>query len=467
MKHLKTFNEKMVLKNYDNYVKLVANAYKDAPDFEESEKYRWDILNKSNYTFFKRLISKVEVIFVTTNKALSGTTINILDRPYRVEFMVNEPYSSQKEMKNSFHDNGILYISMDYSEHPIFNVIDNIVFRTVHDYIVHILADVDFSGKGEIAAFNAHAKLAPNEAIPAIFTEVVGQASYFLTYGNFPKQKITVLKGFDYVNVGAVDGYDVVNKELVVVNKNESNHIKKFNELYDSEDAKKLKISHEELKKMVAMGYEHSFEPGKWHGKNSADLNIAIGNNTYNSNKFDKFGILDVLYKKILKSIPDLNKFKLVSDGFDNDKKFSFNREIILDVPNLDDNYSIKINLWFNYKFKDDDVFEDEKANTINLLFVPSITTTRTSIGLEEIGGIELNSANDISDDEVTRVFYKLDKALYGSPDKEDDELKRKFKVSRTGISIDELVKTLPEIKDKLGKFSIFIKGKYGIDILK
>lgn len=210
-----TFNEKMVLKNYDSYIKLVTKAYKEAPDFEQSEKYRWDILNKSNYTFFKRLVSKVEVIFVTTDKSLIDTKIEILGKNYKVEYMANEPYSSQKEMKEAYEKSGVLYISMDYSNHPVFSVIDNIVFRAVHDYIVHILADVDFSGKGEIAAFNAHAKLAPKEAIPAIFTEVCGQACYFITYGNFPKQKIAVLKGFDYTNVGAVEGYDIVNKELV------------------------------------------------------------------------------------------------------------------------------------------------------------------------------------------------------------------------------------------------------------
>jgi len=222
MKHLMTFNEKMALKNYDSYIKLVAKAYAEAPDFEESEKYRWDILNKSNYTFFKRLISKVEVIFITTDKSKDGDRIDILDKSYPVEFMAGDPYETQKEMRNEYMRDRRLYISMDYSEHPVFSVIDNIVFRTVHDYIVHILSDVDFSGKGEIAAFNAHAKLAPKESLPAIFTEVVGQAAAFLVYGEFPKQKITVLNGFDYKNLGGVDGYDIVNKELVV---HENKHI--------------------------------------------------------------------------------------------------------------------------------------------------------------------------------------------------------------------------------------------------
>jgi hypothetical protein len=46
---------------------------------------------------------------------------------------------------------------------------------------------------------------------------VVGQASYAIVKGGFPKQKIAILEGFDYVNLGAVDdeNYTIVNKVLV------------------------------------------------------------------------------------------------------------------------------------------------------------------------------------------------------------------------------------------------------------
>ena len=50
---------------------------------------------------------------------------------------------------------------------------------------------------------------------PALFTEVVGQASYYLHRGNFPEQKIAFLPGFDYFNLGKVEGYNIINKELV------------------------------------------------------------------------------------------------------------------------------------------------------------------------------------------------------------------------------------------------------------
>jgi hypothetical protein len=101
--------------------------------------------------------------------------------------------------------------------HPIFSLIDNIVFRTVHDYIVHILGGKQFGAQGEIASYNLHAKMVPPDAIPAIFTEVVGQACVAVTTGSFPSiQKIAVLKGFDFINVGKVDdtNYEIKDKTL-------------------------------------------------------------------------------------------------------------------------------------------------------------------------------------------------------------------------------------------------------------
>ena len=55
----------------------------------------------------------------------------------------------------------------------------------------------------------------PPKSYPALFTEVVGQACSFIVNGQFPEQKIALLPGFDYEKVGVVEGYDIVNKELV------------------------------------------------------------------------------------------------------------------------------------------------------------------------------------------------------------------------------------------------------------
>jgi len=210
-------NEKLVLKSWEEYAVLVANAYENAKDFDSTVVGQWASLNKSNYTLFKRLLSKVNVVFTTNNQSDVGTT-NILGRDFKIEYInPDDEYKTQSEMKSSFESTGILKISIDHSSHPIFSVKDNIVFRTVHDYIVHILGNHDFGAKGEIASYNRHAKLAPKDAIPALFIEVVGQACSTIVNGGFPKQKIANLKGFDYYNVGQIDdeNYIIVDKTLV------------------------------------------------------------------------------------------------------------------------------------------------------------------------------------------------------------------------------------------------------------
>jgi hypothetical protein len=210
-------NEKLMLKNWDEYVILVSNAYNNAKNYDSSVVGHWKALNTSNYTLFKRLLSKVNVVFVTNDQNKVGS-INILGKDFKIEYIKpGDEYQTQSEMKQSFDETGILKISIDYSTHPVFSVADNIVFRTVHDYIVHILGGHNFGVRGEIAAYNRHAKLAPKEAIPALFTEVVGQVCVTISTGSFPKQKIALLNGFDYQNVGVIDdtNYEIIDKTLV------------------------------------------------------------------------------------------------------------------------------------------------------------------------------------------------------------------------------------------------------------
>jgi len=184
--------EKLELKSYKNFCSIVADAYDELPDYDPEAVESYKSLIQHIEKMYKRMLSKVKVDFVS-----------------------GQPYNSQKEMSDKVKETGILKISTDYNEHDIFSPEQNLKFRAVHDYIVHILTGVDFSDKGEVAAFNAHAKLLPQKAIPAAFTEIVGQACYANSRGTFPKQKIAIMKGFDFKNVGKVEGYQVNKKELV------------------------------------------------------------------------------------------------------------------------------------------------------------------------------------------------------------------------------------------------------------
>jgi hypothetical protein len=157
--------------------------------------------------------------------------INIKGNDYEMMYIPKQPYDSMSQMKEDVTKNGILKTSIDYSDHPVFSLEDNIVFRTVHDYIVHILGKKEFGRKGEIQSYNLHTKLVPREAVPALFTEVVGQASVAVVTGDFPVQKIAVLKGFDYYNIGYVEGYKVKDKELSTAD--EDKGLVEYGELYE------------------------------------------------------------------------------------------------------------------------------------------------------------------------------------------------------------------------------------------
>ena len=202
--NLSFLTEKMAMKksSYPEYVKCVAAAYNDAPIHDSRADLSYSALNSSNYNLFKKLLSKINIVFVTENSP-TNNTISVAGKEYKV-IQHGDPYHTAQEMATDVEKNNRLYISLDYSDHPYFSIEDNIVFRTVHDYIVHILGKKSFGLHGELQAYNLHAKLVPPIARAAAFTEVVGQVCYQTLYGEFPTQKAAILDGFDYVNVGNI-----------------------------------------------------------------------------------------------------------------------------------------------------------------------------------------------------------------------------------------------------------------------
>ena len=194
-------NEKMMLKpgpnGWDLYSKLVAEAYLAAPKFEARAVPHFEAMIPFVNKMFKRIESKIDVQFVDYHA-----------------------YNNVKELRDDVFNNGVMKIATVDAEHDVFDPQTNAKFRAVHDFMSHIQAigsrGTDFSLKGEIQSYNTHLQTMPPAAWPALFTEIVGQAStYFYQGGEFGEQKIALLDGFDYENIGVVDGYDIVNKELV------------------------------------------------------------------------------------------------------------------------------------------------------------------------------------------------------------------------------------------------------------
>jgi hypothetical protein len=198
-----TFNEKLVLVNYDEYAKLVADAYEAAPEYDE------------------KILPSYKVLI---DHAVNKLYPQILGKGIDIQFVENDPYTDRDQMADDVKSNGVLKISKLFNDHPVFTAEENLKFRAVHDYYTHIVCNQDFGLKGELKAYNTHARLAPPAALPALFTEVVGQACYAIDRGQvddkgdfvpaFGDQKVAELPGFDYREVGKVEGREVVNKRL-------------------------------------------------------------------------------------------------------------------------------------------------------------------------------------------------------------------------------------------------------------
>jgi hypothetical protein len=176
-------SERMSHVNLDDFADAVSAAYEAAPVKEHGVEKYWAALNASNHKLFKQIKSKYDVVF-----------------------QLEDPYSSAEEMRREVEDTHVLKIFSGDTYHPYFSNEDNCIFRAVHDYYTHIICGENFDLRGELRAYNTHAKLAPPLALPALFSEVIGQACYTIKHeGTFPEQKMAVLHGFDFKTVGEMN----------------------------------------------------------------------------------------------------------------------------------------------------------------------------------------------------------------------------------------------------------------------
>lgn len=192
--------EKLALPNFDEYAKMVAEAYSKAPAMDSKAAPHWAALMKSTEsTLYPKIDGQIKRIYKEKNpnyaKDPNGGGVQIVDY---------HPYQNQEEMKKEVLEKGIFRVSSADSDHPLWSVEQNVKFRAVHDWYTHIQNNAGFSLRGEIRAYNTYTKLIPREAIPAAFTEIVGQACYAIVNGTFAEQKICILDQFDWFNVGAL-----------------------------------------------------------------------------------------------------------------------------------------------------------------------------------------------------------------------------------------------------------------------
>lgn len=215
------------------YAICVAEAYEAAPRHDPAADRLWTLLKRHN----------ADKLF----RRLHGTGIQVAytpDDPYSK--YTNDPAMMVRFMLfDMVVRNRLLIYSGHSDDHPNFSAEENVIFRTVHDYFTHgklfatfkrnllkvapemvkgrdptpeqllrVLPHVslatggnlghEFTLRGELNAAMTHIRLAPKAVAPALFTEVAGQVCYNVICGHFPQQKVAVLPGFDYFNIGRV-----------------------------------------------------------------------------------------------------------------------------------------------------------------------------------------------------------------------------------------------------------------------
>ena len=151
-----------------------------------------------------------------------------IEKLYDISYVDRQPYATAADMSKGVQDTGTFEISSQFlqSASPEQRKI-NLQNRAVHDYFGHLRARAhekdpsvigDFSLKGELRAYNNQLKVASPKMVPLMFTLVIGQACHAVHMGYFPELKMAPLPGFDYFNLGRVDGY-VITKDGDLVKK--------------------------------------------------------------------------------------------------------------------------------------------------------------------------------------------------------------------------------------------------------
>ena len=187
------------LHGWDKYVRLVAEAYDASPARTGEGVKSFRALQGHIIRMFARMQSKV-----------------------RVEFVADDPYQNAAQMEKEVRRTGVLKVysgdnQVDAWDRPEINL----MLRAVHDFAAHLGAlgrgtSRRFDLKGEYQAYNKHANLigCGSHATGALFTEIVGQVSYFHHFGRFPVQKIVTMPQFDWCSLGSVQGYRIVDGDL-------------------------------------------------------------------------------------------------------------------------------------------------------------------------------------------------------------------------------------------------------------
>lgn len=122
-----------------------------------------------------------------------------LRRTVRITVTADDPYDLSLKFTDLFADceAGDMRVlsTATTGGHPFLSDAENDAFRAVHDYYGHYRSNRIFDRYGEDVAWQHHARMYSERALPAMTTETRGQNSAFCfaTGRKYPPQKITLL----------------------------------------------------------------------------------------------------------------------------------------------------------------------------------------------------------------------------------------------------------------------------------
>jgi len=183
MKFKDLINERVMVSDFDDYIRVVANAFDAAPRIMPEAKPYYDALYHESQNWMVRIASHLNMDIKNV-----------------------EQYNSFDDMVHDVKNNHHLSVSAEYRNHPYWTDYEYRTVRITHDYLAHSIVGNPFGPKGEVYAYNTHCKLFSPKARPALFTEIVGTNCWYGCYGHVPEEKCAILPGFDYNNIGRMIG---------------------------------------------------------------------------------------------------------------------------------------------------------------------------------------------------------------------------------------------------------------------
>lgn len=218
------------LEEHGAFAVAVAEAYEAAPVHDpNADRYWISMITHTVETLMPRIVGDgIKLQYVEEDPYTEGGT---------------DPQMMLRYMLYDIAFNRRLFIWSGASDHPVFTPQQNVLFRSIHDYYTHgklvgvfkknlaaispeiaagkaptpeelrrVLPQVSmtrggnqghgFTARGELSTASRHMMLAPPDAAPCLFTEVVGQVCYNVVTTKHAAQKVAVLPGFDFKKIG-------------------------------------------------------------------------------------------------------------------------------------------------------------------------------------------------------------------------------------------------------------------------